>query len=91
MGQHFFGYEYSIENYGCIQMNDKVDTYQASGKSTELMQMPLKPKKIIRFSSRFLKQRTTGPVSLTWVHRICWTSLEIHDYMLYKLSPMQKH
>ena len=35
-------------------------------------------------------QRTIGPILLTWVHRICWTSLEIQDYMLYKLSPMQK-
>ena len=43
-------------------------------------------------SPRWANQRTTGPVSLTWVHRICWirTSLEIHDYMPYKLSPMQK-
>ena len=26
-----------------------------------------------------------GPVSLTWVHRICWirTILEIHDHVLY--------
>ena len=40
-----------------------------------------------------LNQKTNGPVSLTWVHRICWirTSLEIHDYMLYKLSSMQKY
>ena len=36
-----------------------------------------------------LKHRTTGPVSLTWVLRICWirTNLEIHEHsMLYKLS-----
>ena len=34
------------------------------------------------------QKRTTGPLSLTWVHRICWirTGLEIYDYMLYKLS-----
>ena len=38
-------------------------------------------------------QRTIGPVSLTWVLRMCWirTNFEIHDYMLYKLSPIQKH
>ena len=40
---------------------------------------------------RWDNQRTIDPVSLTWVPRICWTSLEIHDYMLYKLSPIQKN
>ena len=38
-------------------------------------------------------QRTIGPVSLTWVLRICWirTHLEIHEHsMFYKLSPIQK-
>ena len=41
-----------------------------------------------------MDQRTTGPVSLTWVQRICWiwTNLEIQEQsMLYKLSPIQKH
>ena len=39
-------------------------------------------------------QRTTGPVSLTRVLRICWirTNLEIQEHaMLYKFSPIQKH
>ena len=39
-------------------------------------------------------QRTIGPVSLTWVLRICWIrrSLQIQEHsMLYKLSPIQKH
>ena len=38
-------------------------------------------------------QRTIGPVSLTWVLRICWirTNLEIQEHsMLYKLSTIQK-
>ena len=54
-------------------------------------------------TERFLKrlqfrynvnQRTTGPVSLNWVLRICWirTNLGIHEHsMMYKLSPLQKH
>ena len=34
---------------------------------------------------KLITRETNGPVSLTWVHRICWirTSLEIHDYKLY--------
>ena len=39
-------------------------------------------------------QRTIGPVSLTWVLKICWirTNLEIQEHtVLYKLSPIQKH
>ena len=39
-------------------------------------------------------QRTTGPVSFTWVLRICWirTNLQIQEHsMLYKLSPIRKH
>ena len=38
-------------------------------------------------------QRTIGPVSFIWDLMMCWirTSLEIRDYMLYKLSPMQKN
>ena len=39
-------------------------------------------------------QRTTGPVSLTWVLRLCWirTNLEIQEHsMLYKMSPIQKY
>ena len=42
----------------------------------------------------FLNQRTIGPVSLTWVLRMCWikTNLEIQEHsILYKLSPIQKH
>ena len=41
-----------------------------------------------------LNQGTIGPVSLTWVLRICWirTNLEIQEHsMLYKLSSIQKH
>ena len=40
-----------------------------------------------------VNQRTIGPVSPTWVLRICWirTNLEIQEHlMLYKLSPIQK-
>ena len=48
-------------------------------------------KKEMKSFQNVLNQRTIGPVSLTWVHMICWTSLEIDDYMLFKLSPMQKH
>ena len=43
---------------------------------------------------RSLNRGTIGPVSLTWVLRICWigTNLEILEHsMLYKLSPIQKH
>ena len=38
---------------------------------------------------KYIYQRTSGQVSLTRVHRICGlrTSLEMHDCMLYKLSP----
>ena len=39
-------------------------------------------------------QMTIGPISLTWVLRICWirTNFEIQEHsMLYKLSPIQKH
>ena len=42
------------------------------------------------FLPQHINQRTNGSVSLTWVHRICWirTSLGMHGFMLYKLSPM---
>ena len=43
---------------------------------------------------KIFNQRTIGPVSLTWVLRICWirTNLEIQEHsMLFKLSPIQKH
>ena len=45
------------------------------------------------YPSCTLNQRTNASVLLTWKLRICWirTRLEIHDYMLYKLSSMQKH
>ena len=39
-------------------------------------------------------QHINGPVSFTWVLRICWnrTNLEIQEHsMLYKLPPIQKH
>ena len=45
------------------------------------------------FHTLIKNQRTIGPVSLTWVLRICWirTNFEIQEHsMLYKLSPIQK-
>ena len=45
------------------------------------------------YRCQFLNQRTIGPVSLTWVLRICWIriNLEIQEHsMLYKLPSIQK-
>ena len=51
-------------------------------------------KSIPKFQVVKINQRTIGPVSLTWVLRICWirTNWEIQKHsMLYKLPPIQKH
>ena len=71
--------------------NDTEDDTNADAngiRTRSNMPHPLRWSDIIR-----LNQRTNGPVSFTWALRICWIriSLEMHDYMLYKLSPMQKH
>ena len=63
----------------------QVSVYRTTGP---LVKITLK---FFQSSVSKMNQRTNGPVSLTWVHRICWTSLKIPDYMLYKLSPIQKH
>ena len=67
-----------------------VAKHDTSGSREELFPCRLPP----GYLKQCKHQGTNGPVSLTWVHRICWiwTSLEIHDYCCISFHPnIRKH
>ena len=71
----------------------KYDTNESQTVSTLYLPQKFRHPKICCNHPKIWIRGPYGPVSLTWVHRICWirTTLEVHDYMLYKFSPMQNH